>query len=96
MKLRFEKEFVLSLAKKIQFIALDNPSAAKVFQKGILKSCQTLLEMPYKHRQSIYHDDKNIRDLIYKGYTVVYAIEEEFISVFALINQEYYHPKEQV
>lgn len=93
MKLRFEKEFVLSLEKKIQFIALDNPSAAKAFQKGILKSCQKLLEMPYKCRQSLYHDDKNIRDLIYKGYTVVYAIEEEFISVLALINQEVYTPR---
>ena len=93
MKLRFEKEFVFSLEKKIQFIALDNPSAAKAFQKGILKSCQTLLEMPYKCRQSIYHDDKTVRDLIYKGYTVVYAIEEEFISVLALINQEVYTPR---
>lgn len=94
MKLRFEKEFVLSLEKKIQFIALDNPVSAKAFQQGILKSCKALLEMPYKYRQSIYHDDENIRDLIYKGYTIVYAIEEEFISVLALINQELYYPKE--
>jgi plasmid stabilization system protein ParE len=96
MKLRFENEFVLSLEKKIHFIAADNPSAAKAFQKGILQSCKDVLEMPYKHRKSIYHDDQNIRDLIYKGYTIVYAIEEEFISVLALINQEYYRPKEQV
>ncbi|WP_263832047.1 type II toxin-antitoxin system RelE/ParE family toxin [Sulfurospirillum oryzae] len=96
MKLRFEKEFVLSLEKKIHFIALDSPNAAQAFQKGILQSCKALLEMPYKHRKSIYHDDQNIRDLVYKGYTVVYAIEEEFISVLALINQEYYHPKEQL
>lgn len=90
MKLRFEKEFVLSLQKKVQFIALDSPASAKAFQKGILESCEALLEMPYKYRQSLYHDDKNIRDLIYKGYTIIYAIEEEFISVLALINQESY------
>lgn len=96
MNLRFEKEFVLSLEKKIHFIALDSPSSAQAFQKGILKSCKAIKEMPYKHRQSIYHDDENIRDLIYKGYTVIYAIEEDFISVLALINQESYHPKELI
>ena len=94
MKLRFEKEFVLSLEKKIQFIALDSPTSAKAFQQGILKSCKAIMEMPYKCRQSIYHDSENIRDLIYKGYTVVYAIEEEFVSVLALIHHEYYNPKE--
>jgi len=52
--------------------------------------------MPYKCRQSIYHDDEKIRDLIYKGYTVVYAIEEEFVSVLALMNQELYYPKESL
>jgi len=96
MKLRFEEEFVLSLQKKIGFIALDSPNAAKAFQKGLLEQCNTVLEMPYKCRQSIYHDDKNIRDLVYKGYTVVYAIEEEFISVLALINQELYDGKESL
>lgn len=94
MKLRFEKEFVFSLEKKIQFIALDSPNAAKAFQKGLLEQCKAVLEMPYKCRQSIYHNDNNIRDLIYKGYTIIYAIEEEFISVLALINQELYNPKE--
>ena len=58
MKLSFEKEFVLSLQKKIQFIALDSPSSAKAFQKGILKSCEAVLEVLYKYRQSLYHDDK--------------------------------------
>lgn len=93
MKLRFEKEFVLSLQKKVQFIALDSPASEKAFQKGILKSCEAVLEVPYKYRQSLYHDDKNICDLVYKGYTIVYAIEEEFIFVLALINQESYNPK---
>jgi len=31
--------------------------------------------MPYKHRKSIYYDDENIRDLVFKGYTIVYMIE---------------------
>ncbi len=32
--------------------------------------------MPFKFRQSIYFEDESIRDLIFKGYTVAYKIEE--------------------
>jgi plasmid stabilization system protein ParE len=90
---RYEKEFVLSLEKKLRFIALDNPKASKSFQEEILQRCEALKEMPFRCRKSLYHDDENIRDLIYKGYTIVYAIEEKFISILALINQESYLPK---
>ena len=32
--------------------------------------------MPYKCRKSIYFTKENIRDLIFKGYTIVYKIDE--------------------
>lgn len=46
--------------------------------------------MPYKHRKSIYFDTKNIRDLIFKGYTIVYRInpDKKEIEVFGLIKHE--------
>jgi len=33
--------------------------------------------MPYKCRKSIYFDDNSIRDLIYKGYTIVYQVNKD-------------------
>lgn len=90
MKIRFEENFIDSLALKLQFIAKDKPLAAKKFKDELIASCKDILHMPYKHRKSIYHDDENIRDLIFKGYTVVYIIEDELISVFALIYHEKY------
>lgn len=33
--------------------------------------------MPYKFRKSIYFDDENIRDYIFKGYTIPYSINED-------------------
>jgi len=32
--------------------------------------------MPYKCRKSLYFENDKIRDLIYKGYTIVYKIDE--------------------
>ncbi|MFA7610933.1 MAG: type II toxin-antitoxin system RelE/ParE family toxin [Sulfurimonas sp.] len=90
MKIRFEENFIDSLALKLQFIAKDKPLAARKFKDELIASCKDILHMPYKHRKSIYHDDENIRDLIFKGYTVIYIIEDELISVFALIYHEKY------
>lgn len=90
MKIRFEESFINSLALKLQFIAKDNPRAARKFKNELFASCKDILHMPYKHRKSIYHDDENVRDLVFKGYTVVYMIENEIISIFVLIHHEKY------
>lgn len=33
--------------------------------------------MPYKYRKSFYYDDINVRDMIFKGYTIPYLIDEK-------------------
>jgi plasmid stabilization system protein ParE len=90
MNIRFEESFINSLALKLEYIAKDKPLAARKFKDALIASCKDILHMPYKHRKSIYHDDENIRDLIFKGYAVVYMIEDEIISIFALIHHEKY------
>lgn len=37
---------------------------------------------PYSYRKSIYFDNPDIRDLIFKGYTIVFRITDERIVVF--------------
>lgn len=32
--------------------------------------------MPYKHRQSVKSNDKQVRDMIFMGYVVVYRVNE--------------------
>lgn len=91
MKIRFEESFIDSLALKLEYIAKDKPLAARKFKDELIASCRDIIHMPYKHRKSIYHDDENIRDLIFKGYTIIYMIEDELISIFALIHQEKYN-----
>lgn len=43
---------------------------------------------PYKHRKSIYFEDLTIRDLIFKGYTVVFRINENQIEVFGFVKYQ--------
>jgi len=94
MKIRFEQEFIDSLTSKIKFIAKDNPSASRRFKNEILKKCEEIADMPYKHRKSIYHEDDTIRDLIYKGYTIIYIILKDEIIILMIINHDKYNPKD--
>ena len=46
--------------------------------------------MPYSNRKSVFFDNKEIRDLIFKGYVIVYRInkKEETIEVFGFTKYE--------
>jgi len=40
--------------------------------------------MPFRHRKSIFFDREDIRDLVFKGYLIVYKVNQEVeeIEVF--------------
>jgi len=40
---------------------------------------------PWQFRKSVYFDDPNIRDLIFKGYTIVFRINQNTIEVFGFL-----------
>lgn len=82
MKLVFKEGFVLKLEKQLKFIAKDKPTAAKKFKKDILAKIKSIPSNPYLFRKSIYFEDDSIRDLIFKGYTIVFRIKEKQIEIF--------------
>ena len=61
----------------MRFISLDSKKRALALRNQIDKQIASLADMPYKCRKSIYFDDEQIRDLIYKGYTIVYKVDED-------------------
>jgi len=69
--------FLEELDVVLDFIALDSLHNALQFNKNLKIRINALVDFPYKFRQSIYFNDKNIRDLIFKGYTIPYFIDEK-------------------
>ncbi len=69
--------FLEELDMVLDFIALDSLHNALQFNQDLKARINSLVDFPYKFRQSIYFDDKNIRDFIFKGYTIPYFIDEE-------------------
>ena len=87
MNLEFLPAFVNRLEGFVEIIAEDKPSAARKFHQEIINACKEIQNFPYKHRKSIYFDDEDIRDLVYKGFVIIYKIDGKSIRVFAFINR---------
>lgn len=90
MNVRLHSSFIVKLRFVIEKIAEDKKSSAHTFRRDILRECQSLNDFPYRCRRSIHYNDDNIRDLIFKGYTIIYKIKDDEINVFALTKYEDY------
>jgi len=87
-----DDKFKTSLSNILNYIALDSKSRASNFKNTLKKSLKDLTFMPYKFRKSIYFDNENIRDFIFKGYCITYVIENEneriiLLDIFKWINK---------
>ena len=82
-------EYQNSLFEILEYIAQDKISAAKKFIDEIDKLIDDLPNFPFKYRKSIYFQDENIRDLIYKGYTIVYRVNiaKKRIEILRIFNK---------
>lgn len=79
---------MIGLKIKLEFIALHNPQEARKFKRDILIEIKNILPNPYKHRKSIYFEDDNVRDLIFKGYTIVFRIKDKIIDVLGFVKYQ--------
>lgn len=76
MKIEILLTFREKLGYQLAYIAKDKPEAARNFKKEIIKRIKQLPQRPYSNRKSIYFDRLDIRDLILKGYVIVYKVDE--------------------
>ncbi|MCV6608129.1 MAG: type II toxin-antitoxin system RelE/ParE family toxin [Campylobacterales bacterium] len=90
-KIKIEPSAVEDLIIIRDFISKNDSEVKAVKFLNLLKEQIKNLEfMPLKYRKSYYHDDENIRDLIFKGYTVVFKIKKEIVYVLAIFRQKNY------
>ena len=84
MKIKILKSFRNNLNDQVEYIARDKPGAARKFKTEVLLRIKEIPKMPFSNRKSIFFDREDIRDLIIKGYVIVYNIdiEKKEIHVF--------------
>ncbi|MDY0320455.1 MAG: type II toxin-antitoxin system RelE/ParE family toxin [Arcobacteraceae bacterium] len=81
MKIIKDSQYTKALCNIIRYIAQDKLTAAKNFESNLNHKIKKIPHFPYKHRKSFYFQDDTYRDLIYKGYTVIYKIQTDTIII---------------
>ncbi len=92
MQIKFDKKFEINLNLILEYIAKDKLEASKKFKKDLFKQIKNLPNYPYKFRKSFYFDNDEIRDMIFKRYTVVYEIDlnNNLIILLNIFNKNKY------
>jgi plasmid stabilization system protein ParE len=85
MKILFKESFLIRFDKQIEYISLDSPKRARKFKNDVLNRINEIPQNPYKYRKSIYFENISIRDLVFKGYTIVFRIHENQIQIFGFV-----------
>ena len=90
MKVRINPTFSNKLLRQIDYIAQDKPEAALKFYLDIEDRINQIPAHPFKYRQSIFSEDINVRDLVFKGYVITFRIleSEKVIEVFSFYKYE--------
>jgi plasmid stabilization system protein ParE len=87
MRIKLTVEFNYDLKDIVDFISKDKPLAARKFKAELVKNIKKDLKQPFLFKKSIYFDDENIRDYVFKGYTVVFKVDVvlETVLVVAIL-----------
>ena len=78
------RDFERDLDNVLDFIAEDSIDRALDFLSELEEKLAGLPCMPYKFRPSIYFDDDDIRDYIFKGYVIPYLIDKTMDRIILL------------
>jgi hypothetical protein len=88
MKIIVKDTFINKLGNQLDYIAQNNPTNSRIFKNELFNLIKDIPSNPRKHRKSIWFDDEDIRDLIFKGYTIVYRINKNTIEVFGFVKYQ--------
>jgi plasmid stabilization system protein ParE len=81
MQITKDKKYIEALKNILKFISKDSKAKARSFEKNLNKHIKNIIHFPYKYRRSYYYDNENTRDLIFKGYTIPYLIDNDRIVI---------------
>jgi plasmid stabilization system protein ParE len=68
------------------YIAKDSPRYAGVFLENIFQYSETLTLFPAMGRNVPEVDDKNVREIFYKRYRIIYEYKGDAVEVLTVIH----------
>lgn len=89
MILEQTSKFSEELETILDFIALDSPSRALGFYNELILKIREIPTRPNSYRQRKSLKDENVRELIFKGYTIPFLMDnqKDKIVILGIFNQ---------
>jgi len=89
MKISKLRRYKNQLTIILKHIAKDKITASENFYINLNEAIDEIPNFPFKYRKSIYFNNDNIRDMTFKGYTVIYRvnIKKDLIEIIRIFNK---------
>jgi len=89
MKISKLRRYKNQLTIILKHIAKDKMTASENFYINLNEAIDEIPNFPFKYRKSIYFNNDNIRDMTFKGYTVIYRvnIKKDLIEIIRIFNK---------
>ena len=84
MKLIWSPLAIERSAELVEYIALDNPSAANKWLDEVFAKVQMLGANPEMGRMVLELNRKEIREIVLRNYRIVYRIEKSHIAILTI------------
>ena len=78
------KDFLSQLDAILDFYYKDSIETARAFYSELVERLKSISYMPYRFRKNKTINREDTRDLIFKGYVVVFRIEQDYIKILAI------------
>lgn len=77
-------QFQNELKNILEFIAKDSLAQAMGFKNQLKIKIDNILAMPFMYKKSSIFEDENIREMVFKGYVIVYRVSEnlELLGIY--------------
>lgn len=89
MRIINNPDFSKELKDILQYIANDKPSASIKFKNELKENIKNIIDNPHMYPPSQYFNDKDVRDMTYKKYTIVYQVNlnRDTIEIMKIFNR---------
>ena len=78
------KRYIKELKNILTFIAKDSLNSSRKFKNELDDKINKIPNYPQIYRKSLTIDDENVKDLIFKGFVVVFRIKNDDIYILGI------------
>ena len=69
-----------------EYIAIDSKYYARLFAKQVIKAIERLIVFPESGRIVPEYNLRNIREIIYQNYRIVYRVKSETVEIVTIVH----------